>query len=122
MKLHLSEHKGINIFTSYGKGYVTINQIRYEHNLIVLPDHIIENWQIQSIEQLETAHFDCIRPFQPEIILLGTGTTLRFPDPKLMKAMVSSGIGLEVMDTQAGCRTYNILSAEGRRVAAALII
>lgn len=122
MKLHLSEHEGINIFTGYGEGYVTINQVRYEHNLIVLPDHIIENWQIQSIEQLEAAHFDSIQPFQPEIILLGTGTTLRFPDPKLMKAMVSSGIGLEVMDTQAGCRTYNILSAEGRRVAAALII
>ncbi|SFM34678.1 Mth938-like domain-containing protein [Nitrosomonas communis] len=122
MKLHLSQHEGINIFSGYGEGYVTINQVRYEHNLIVLPDHIIENWQIENIEQLEAAHFDCIRPFQPEIVLLGTGATLRFPDPKLMKVMISSGIGLEVMDTHATCRTYNILSTEGRRVAAALII
>jgi uncharacterized protein len=122
LKLHLSQHEGINIFSGYGEGYVTINQVRYEHNLIVLPDHIIENWQIENIEQLEAAHFDCIRPFQPEIVLLGTGATLRFPDPKLMKVMISSGIGLEVMDTHATCRTYNILSTEGRRVAAALII
>ena len=122
MKLHLSQHEGINIFSGYGEGYVTINQVRYEHNLIVLPDHIIENWQIENIEQLEAAHFDCIRPFQPEIVLLGTGATLRFPDPKLMKVMISSGIGLEVMDAHPTCRTYNILSTEGRRVAAPLII
>ncbi|MDV6344556.1 Mth938-like domain-containing protein [Nitrosomonas sp. Is37] len=122
MKLHLSEHEGFNIFSGYGEGYIAINQVRYEHNLIVLPDHIIENWQIESIEQLKAAHFDCLRPFQPEIILLGTGTTLRFPNPQLMKAMISSGVGLEVMDTHATCRTYNVLAAEGRRVAAALII
>lgn len=122
MKLHLSEHEGLNIFSGYGAGYVAINQVRYEHNLIVLPDHIIENWQVESVVQLKVADFDCLRPFHPEIVLLGTGTTLRFPDPELMKAMIASGIGLEVMDTQATCRTYNILSAEGRRVAAALII
>lgn len=122
MKLHLSEHEGLNVFSGYGKGYVAINQVRYEHNLIVLPDHIIDNWQVESIEQLKVLHFECVRSFQPEIILLGTGATLRFPDPQLMKAMIASGIGLEVMDTQATCRTYNILSAEGRRVAAALII
>lgn len=122
MKLHLSEHEGLNIFSGYGEGYVAINQARYEHNLIVLPDHIIENWQIESIEELKAAHFDCLRSFQPEIVLLGTGATLRFPNPQVMKAMISSGIGLEVMDTHATCRTYNILTAEGRRVAAALII
>lgn len=122
LKLHLSEHEGLNIFSGYGEGYVAINQVRYEHNLIVLPDHIIENWQVESIEQLEVSHFGCLRSLQPEIILLGTGTTLRFPDPQLMRDMIVSGIGIEVMDTQATCRTYNILSAEGRRVAAALII
>lgn len=122
MKLHLSEHEGLNVFSGYGEGYVAINQVRYEHNLIVLPDYIIENWQVESVAQLKATHFDCLRSFEPEIVLLGTGTTLRFPDPQLMKAIIASGIGLEVMDTQATCRTYNILSTEGRRVAAALII
>jgi len=122
LKLHLSEHEGLNIFSGYGEGYVAINLVRYEHNLIVLPDHIIENWQVEGVAQLKVAHFECLRSFEPEIILLGTGTALRFPDPQLMKAMIKLGIGLEVMDTQATCRTYNILSAEGRRVAAALII
>jgi uncharacterized protein len=122
LKLHLSGHDGLNVFSGYGEGYVAINQVRYERNLIVLPDHIIENWQVESVAQLKAAHFDCLLSFQPEIVLLGTGATLRFPDLQLMKAMVASGIGLEVMDTHATCRTYNILSAEGRRVAAALII
>lgn len=122
MKLHLSQYEGLNIFSGYGEGYVAINQVRYERNLIVLPDHIIENWQVESVARLKTGDFECLRSFEPEIVLLGTGTVLRFPDPQLMKMMMASGIGLEVMDTQATCRTYNILSAEGRRVAAALII
>jgi uncharacterized protein len=122
LKLHLSANEGLNTFSGYGEGYVAINQVRYEHNLVVLPNHIIENWQVESVTQLKAVHFDCLRAFQPEIVLLGTGATLRFPNSQLMKAMIASGIGLEVMDTQATCRTYNILSAEGRRVAAALII
>jgi uncharacterized protein len=54
--------------------------------------------------------------------LLGTGVTLRFPHPSLTKALIASKIGIEVMDTNAACRTYNILTAEGRRVAAVLLI
>ncbi|MEO6431968.1 MAG: MTH938/NDUFAF3 family protein, partial [Nitrosospira sp.] len=59
---------------------------------------------------------------QPEMVLFGTGATLRFPHPTLTRTLIESRIGVEVMDTAAACRTYNILTAEGRRVAAALLI
>ena len=59
---------------------------------------------------------------KPELVLLGTGKILRFPHPSILGAMAAARIGMEVMDTQAACRTYNILSEEGRNVAAALIV
>ncbi len=99
-----------------------VNQTRYERNLIILPDRIIENWEAETFEQLTAAHFECLLPLQPEMVLFGTGTILRFPHPSLTKTLIASKIGVEVMDTSAVCRTYNILTAEGRRVAAALLI
>lgn len=122
MKLHLANFAQQNFFSGYGEGYVLINQIRHEENLIVLPDQIIEQWPVATAEQLNQEHFDCLLPHQPEIVLLGTGKQLTFPDHKLMAKLIQSGIGIEVMDTQAACRTYNILVEEGRQVAAAIIL
>ncbi len=99
-----------------------VNQVRYEHSLIVFPDKVIENWPVKALEQLELEHFEYILPFRPEIVLLGTGSNLNFPQHSLINHLVKSGIGIEVMDTKATCRTYNILIEEGRRVAAALLI
>ena len=58
---------------------------------------------------------------QPEVVLLGTGAKLRFPHPRLTRLLSDARIGIEVMDLQAACRTYNILMAEERKVAAALL-
>ena len=87
-----------------------------------MPDHIIEDWQAQNFEQLSAKHFELLLPFQPEIVLLGTGNTLYFPNISITKELISLKIGVEVMDTNAACRTYNILMEEGRNVAAALLI
>ncbi len=122
MKLHLSPKTDQNIFTAYGDGYVMVNNTRHERSLIVFPDQLIEDWPAKNLEQLESSHLECILPHQPEIVLLGTGAKLQFPDHALISVLVKAQIGLEVMDTQATCRTYNILVDEGRRVAAALLI
>ena len=122
MKLHQSKASEKNVFTGYGAGYVLINQKRYENSLIIMPDHIIEDWQAQTFEQLTAKHFKLLLPFQPEIVLLGTGNTLYFPNIAITKELISLKIGVEVMDTSAACRTYNILMEEGRNVAAALFI
>ena len=99
-----------------------INKVRHAYNLIVFPDEIIEQWPAQSAAALNLEHFDAVLPRKPEIILLGTGAKLWFPDYSLMAKILQTGIGFEVMDTQAACRTYNILVEEGRHVAAAIIL
>ena len=122
LKLHLSKPVEKNIFSGYGPGYVVVNKKKYENSIITMPDKIIEDWQAPTVEKLSKEHFELLIPYEPEIILLGTGATLRFPSPLVTKDLLESKIGVEVMDTNAACRTYNILMAEGRNVAAALLI
>jgi uncharacterized protein len=122
MKLHLAGTQGQNLFTGYGEDHVMVNRTRYDRSLIVLPDKLIENWEPASFDALQTAHFEFILELEPEIVLLGTGKNLRFPAPGLTQALTRAQIGLEVMDIYATCRTYNILMAEGRKVAAALVL
>lgn len=121
LKLHLSKLSCSNAFTGYGEGYVMVNRQRYERNLVVLPDGIMTDWQPAGFDQLSAEDFDRLAELQPEIVLLGTGSRLRFPRPELTRALYEARIGLEVMDTQAACRTYNILAAEERKVVAALL-
>lgn len=122
MKLQLEQGAGQNLFTGYGEDYVAINREPYRNSLILLPDLIVPDWAPAAFEDLEAAHLEAILRLEPEVVLLGTGRRLRFPAPALSRAFPEAGIGLEVMDNFAACRTYNILMAEGRRVAAALII
>ena len=121
VKLHLSAPQARNLFTAYGAGYVSVNGARHDENLIVLPERIVP-WRAASFESLRAEDFEELARLDLEVVLLGTGAALRFPQPQLTRALVEAGIGLEVMDVQAVCRTYNILAAEERRVAAALLL
>lgn len=121
MKLQLSRLEGLNQITGHGPDHVLVNGMRFETGLIVLPDELVANWA-SSFESLDVAHFDALALRAPEIVLLGSGQRIRFPSPGLYASLVKARIGVEVMDTAAACRTYNILAAEGRRVAAALIV
>jgi len=122
VKLHLSRNPALNTVTSYGPGYVVINAVRYEQSLVVLPDRVVPDWNVPKLDALASQDIVRIAALKPELVLLGTGGRLHFPDPGLLACLGAAGIGTEVMDTAAACRTYNILAAEGRRVAAALII
>ena len=121
MKLHQARPEGRNLFTGYGPGYVSINGQRRHASTVVLSDRILD-WEIQAFTGLTEAAFAELAKLPVEIVLLGTGSALRFPHPRLTQALRDAGIGLEVMDTSAACRTYNILLSEDRRVAAALLI
>jgi uncharacterized protein len=121
MKLKLAQPDGRNAFTAYGEGYVSVNAIRHHDNLVVLPDRLIPEWTQASFETLALADFELLAALDTEIVILGTGDQLRFPRPELLQPLISAQKGLEVMDVQAACRTYNILVGEGRKVAAALI-
>jgi uncharacterized protein len=120
VKLHVSGPGSRNAITGYGDGYVTVNGQRHESSLIVLPDRVLP-WNVAGFEALSAEHFSSLKDLQPEILLLGTGPKQRFPHPRLTAPLAEAGIGVEVMDFKAACRTYNILVAEERRVAAALL-
>ena len=109
------------MFTAYGEGYVAVNFENYEKNLILLPESIITAWSTATPTTLTEADMQKLLELKTEIVLLGTGNKLRFPTGPLMRPFAPAGIGLEIMDTQAACRTYNILAAEGRHVAAAIL-
>jgi uncharacterized protein len=122
MKLHLDNPTSRNLITGHGAGYVAINHRRHETSLIVLPERIVEAWGTAGFDALVEADFDAIRELAPEIVLFGTGNRQRFPAPSLLRPLIEAGIGCEVMDLPAACRTFNILMTEGRLVAAALLI
>jgi len=122
LKLHLANFDQQNVFSGYGEGYVMINKMRYDDNMIVMPDQLIKPWSVETVDQLELEHFNPVLQHKPEIILLGTGARIHFPDYALIARIIQSGVGFEVMDTQAACRTYNILIEEGRQIAAAILL
>ena len=121
MKLHATGPSGANTITGYGEGFVTVNSERRTSSVVVLPDRI-EPWAAGSFDALSAEDFRFLKALGAEIVLLGTGARQRFPHPRLTVELAKAGIGLEVMDLQAACRTYNILVAEQRKVAAALIL
>ena len=121
LKLHADTPTTQNTVTAYGPGFVEINRVRHTTNLIVTPDQV-EPWPVASFEALDTTTFERLRDLRSEVVLLGTGSRQRFPHPRLTRPLTDARVGLEVMDTQAACRTYNILAAESRKVAAALFV
>ena len=120
MKLHAPAATALNTFSGYGDGFVLVNGVRHESNLIVLPDRI-ETWNVAAFDALKETDFQVFVDMRLEILLLGTGPKQRFPHPRLTQALAAQRVGVEAMDLQAACRTYNILMAEERRVAAALL-
>jgi len=121
MKLHLTPGDGLQLFSGYGTDYVAVNNVRYEKCVVVTPQAVME-WAVGDFESLTAADFGFIADLKPEIVIFGTGTAQRFPHPVLARALADSGAGVEVMDSKAACRTYNILASEGRKVVAAVLL
>ena len=123
MKLDLDASAGAqNSIDSYDVGQVVIAGTVHTRSMVVTADTIIDDWPPERFEALQRAHFEHVAALEPEVVILGTGARLRFPDPNLIRPLAERRIGLEVMDTGAACRSYNILVGEGRRVAAAILM
>ncbi len=122
MKLHLTQADGKQLITGYSQDWISINNLVYPQSLVVLPDELLLDWTVINFESLSEAHFECLLAHQPEVVLLGTGSSHRFIRPRLIQTLTAANIPVECMTTDAACRTYNILMAEGRKVAAALIL
>jgi uncharacterized protein len=122
MKLHTTVTRQYQTVTAYDDAAVEINAVRFVHSLLVLPEAAPVAWPVESFDALSLAHFDQINATAPDVVILGTGRRQRFVHPKLTAILTARRIGVECMDNHAACRTYNILMAEGRKVALALII
>ncbi|MDH3761834.1 MAG: Mth938-like domain-containing protein [Gammaproteobacteria bacterium] len=109
-------------FSSYGPGSVTINEVDYRQSLVLTAGEIHHPWAVTSIADLSPENLAPIFETDPAVVLLGTGEQQRFPDAKTFALFGERGIGLEVMDNGALCRTFNILVAEDRAVTAAVIL
>jgi uncharacterized protein len=112
MQLTLDADARVNLFHAYSVTEVRVGERVLHASCIVTPDAVIENW--------DPANLEAIFALEPDIVLLGTGETQRFPASATRKAFEERRIALEAMTLGAACRTFNILVQEGRRVAAAL--
>ena len=107
---------------SFVDNTVAIGEVRYTTSVIVTPEKVVREWPPQHPGGLTIDDLGTILALEPELILVGTGNELRFPDSVILKGVILAGIGIDFMDSRAACRTYNVLAAEGRHVAAGIII
>jgi uncharacterized protein len=121
LKLQLTNLGDTKLFTAHGTDHVMVNGERYDRSIVVLAGEVRCDWTAAGFDELTEAHFAYFLDFKPDVLLLGTGATQRFPHPRLYRALTDAGIGVEFMTTPAACRTYNILVAEDRRVVAAIL-
>lgn len=122
MKLHLANPRNGYALTGYGTGYLAVNGIRYEHALVVTPDAAPRPWPVSGITAISEAESALLLADRPEIIIIGTGAVQIFPEPAQLRTLLEARIGIEIMNTPAACRTYNVLVGEGRRVLAAMFL
>ncbi len=121
MKLHSTPTQHYQTVTAYDDAGVELNAVRFTHSLIVLPETAPVAWPVATFDSLTAENFAELDVISPDVVILGTGKRQRFIHPRLIAALTARRIGVECMDNQAACRTYNILMAEGRKVALALI-
>jgi uncharacterized protein len=121
MKLHLDAPGGTNLIRGYAPGQLRVGEATLTTSVIVSATTLAP-WRPGSVAELASIDLEPLYALAPEVVLLGTGSHQQFPDPALLAGLYSRRIGVEVMHTAAACRTYNVLVAEGRSVAAALML
>jgi len=110
------------VIRAYAPGRINVSETLLTRSFILAADRVVEDWPPQRFEELKAEHLEAALALEPEILIIGTGAAQRFLAPELMAALSRAGMGLEVMDTAAACRTYNVLLSEDRKVVAALFM
>ncbi len=121
MKIH-PDIVSAPVISAYGSGWVQLAGEQVRRSLVLSSDGRRFEWPCQAFEELTAAHFQQLAELKTELVIFGSGERLRFPAAQLTRALIDSQIGIETMDTQAACRTYNLLAGEGRHVAVALLM
>jgi uncharacterized protein len=113
---------GINIIRAYGNGELRVNENVYRGAVILSAATVIADANLQNLDALVAWGYSRTLALEPELVLLGTGARQIFPAAWYGAQFLRAGIGFEVMDTSAACRTFNVLVGEQRRVAAMLLV
>lgn len=106
----------------YGPEGVKINREIYTSSLILTPNYLETGWNPPQLSKWEPAVLDPLLEYDPEILLIGTGAAIHLLGSEFQAHALRHGVGMEVMDTEAACRTFNVLTSEERRVVAGLVI
>lgn len=142
VKLHLQNTSTHNTVTAYDEEFIEINKERYFHSIYFTPESSVNSWDIATYKDIDLAQIELVGMLQksqnsaidflndkpsnysnpPELIIIGTGKAQHLPNPSLVAPLTRAGIGIEFMSTDAAARTYNVLMAEGRKVALGLIL
>jgi uncharacterized protein len=122
MRLATDMDPALNYVRAYSAAEIVVGERIIRSSVVVTARELIADWPPRSLAALTEMHLAAVFALQPEVVLLGTGARQRFPEARILAVAAHAGIGIEVMDTAAACRTYNVLLAEERRVAAALIL
>jgi uncharacterized protein len=122
MRLTDDRNAAALLVRSYAPGELRVGEKVLRRSCLLRADRLIEDWRPQTIEELTEADLQAVFALEPQIVVLGSGARQRFPDARLTAAILARGIGCEVMDTGAACRTYNVLVSEDRPVVAALLL
>jgi uncharacterized protein len=122
MEISLDTNQSAYQLRAYEPGKIQVNQTWFEHSIIITPQKLITDWPPQTLSDLQTQHLELIIELNPTLVILGSGSKLTFPSPALLAPLYNKQIGIEVMDTGAACRTYSVLTSEGRNVVAALLV
>lgn len=100
---------------------IRIAERMYPGPLVLSADHLLEDWPVHRLADLSERTLQPVFELDPEIVLIGTGAVQRFLPPELMMCFFTRRVGVEVMTTDAACRTFNVLVTEQRKVVAALL-
>jgi uncharacterized protein len=110
------------VVTGTGPGWIRVGTEEIRENVVLTPETVVRGFAPAGFDALAADDYAALLTHAPEIVILGTGPAQRFPHPRLLAALAAARVGVEAMATPAACRTFNILSAEGRRAIAALIV
>lgn len=121
MRFTQDSPSGAHVIRAYAAGEFRIDDLVVRGGVIVSATTVLPEPQMRGIDDIGPAHVERILALNPEVVLLGTGAVQQFPAPTLGAQFLAAGIGFEVMDSGAACRTFNVLVGEHRRAVAALL-
>tara|TARA_B100001996_G_scaffold99932_1_gene74907 strand:- start:1950 stop:2336 length:387 start_codon:yes stop_codon:yes gene_type:complete len=122
IKLNNVNHPNVNKITAYSDNWFKLGDRIVKKNIVISKDYIYEDFLTKDYQDFALLHLNKLILWQPEIILIGSGKTLNFPNKEWGEYLNKRNIGFEIMDTGAACRSYNLLIDEGRNIVACLFL